>query len=218
MRTVTDFLRHNAIALLALFVALGGTSYAVAQLPKNSVKAKQIAPGAVGTSEVKDGSLLKTDFKAGQLPAGATGPQGVAGAPGQDGAPGEQGAPGRSALDTLEAGETVRGYVGGDFEAASAGGDWRVLASYPIPGSSAPGAVYIDGVTAGETCTGVASAPTAPLDTLCVYPMAAVNPIAGVGSHAVVAPNAFGFHVIWSPITSGDTLFRATYAYTQAAL
>ena len=46
------------------------------------MKAKQIAPGAVGTSEVKDGLLLKTDFKAGQLPGGATGPQGVAGAPG----------------------------------------------------------------------------------------------------------------------------------------
>jgi hypothetical protein len=76
----------NVVSLIALFVALGGTSYAVVKLPKNSVRAKQIAPGAVGSSEVRDRSLLSKDFKPGQLPVGAQGPQGPQGAQGPAGA------------------------------------------------------------------------------------------------------------------------------------
>jgi hypothetical protein len=58
----------NVVATLALFIALGGTSVAAIQLGKNSVRAKQIAPGAVGTSEVKDRALKAIDFARGQLP------------------------------------------------------------------------------------------------------------------------------------------------------
>jgi hypothetical protein len=39
------FLRQNLIALLALFIALGGTSYAATSLPKNSAAAAS-PPGA----------------------------------------------------------------------------------------------------------------------------------------------------------------------------
>lgn len=214
MRTLLSFARANAIALLALFVALGGTSYAAVQLPKNSVTSKQ----------VKNGSLLSKDFKAGQLPAGATGPtgpagpQGAAGAPGPQGDPGIQGPVGRSALDNLEAGETVRGFLGGDFHVTAAGGDWRAVASFPIPGSSAPGQIYIDGHSAGETCTGSAAQPTAPPNTLCVYPVASDNPTLSGPTHTVFAPTRFGFVVSWSPTNVGDTFFYGTYAYTQASL
>ncbi|MET0206888.1 MAG: hypothetical protein ABW228_06890, partial [Thermoleophilaceae bacterium] len=47
-----------AVAFLALLVALGGTSYAVAQLPANSVGAKQLKKNAVTAAKVKDRSLL----------------------------------------------------------------------------------------------------------------------------------------------------------------
>jgi hypothetical protein len=40
------------ISLIALFVALGGTSYAIAELPKNSV----------GSAQVINGSLQKIDL------------------------------------------------------------------------------------------------------------------------------------------------------------
>ena len=60
-------LRNNAVAYLALFVAIGGTSYAAVQLPKDSVGAKQIAKNAVRTAEVKDGSLKSADFASGTL-------------------------------------------------------------------------------------------------------------------------------------------------------
>jgi hypothetical protein len=82
------------IALLALFVAMGGTGYAALKLPKNSVGSKQIKSNAVSSSKVKDGSLLAGDFKAGQLPAGAQGPVGPRGADGTNGRDGANGANG----------------------------------------------------------------------------------------------------------------------------
>lgn len=59
--------RRNVIGYLALFVALGGTSYAATQLPKNSVGTKQIKKGAVTGKKVKDGSLTGADINAGTL-------------------------------------------------------------------------------------------------------------------------------------------------------
>src|SRR4051794_32175986 len=43
----------NVIATLALFIALGGTSYAALTLPRNSVGSKQIRSRAVGASELR---------------------------------------------------------------------------------------------------------------------------------------------------------------------
>jgi len=42
MTKILAYLRSNAIALLALFVALGGTSYAAFSLPAGSVGARQL--------------------------------------------------------------------------------------------------------------------------------------------------------------------------------
>jgi len=55
-------MRHfsNAIALLALFVALGGTAWALAA---NSVKSKHIAEGAVRSSELRDDGVKSADLK-----------------------------------------------------------------------------------------------------------------------------------------------------------
>jgi hypothetical protein len=84
IRSTSSF--GNAISLIALFVALGGTSLAAVSLTKNSVGAKQIKKDAVraseiksravGTSEVRNASLLAEDFSAGQLPPGAKGDKG----------------------------------------------------------------------------------------------------------------------------------------------
>jgi hypothetical protein len=46
-QNILVWLRRNAIALLALFIALGGTSYAALTLPKNSVGARQIRNGSI---------------------------------------------------------------------------------------------------------------------------------------------------------------------------
>jgi hypothetical protein len=79
-----------ALAATALLVALlGATPVAGAVerlvLPKNAVGTAQLKPGAVTSVKVKNGSLLKADFKAGQLPAGPAGPAGPKGDKGDRG-------------------------------------------------------------------------------------------------------------------------------------
>lgn len=84
----------NVIASLALFVALGGTGYAAATLPRNSVTSAQIRSKAVGSSElrtsavtsskVRNGSIATRDLSASTRSAlrgsiGPAGPQGPAG-------------------------------------------------------------------------------------------------------------------------------------------
>jgi Collagen triple helix repeat (20 copies) len=81
----------NLLATLALFVALGGSSYAAVKLAPGSIGNKELRNGAVTSDKVKKGSLQARDFKAGQLPRGATGPQGPAGPQGPQGATGGQG-------------------------------------------------------------------------------------------------------------------------------
>jgi hypothetical protein len=56
-----------AVALLALFVALGGVSYAATQLSKNSVGARQLKRNSVNGVKVKDRSLTASDFRPGVL-------------------------------------------------------------------------------------------------------------------------------------------------------
>lgn len=73
--------RRHHLALLALFVALGGTAYAAVQLPANSVGSKQLkanavkasetAKNSVASAEVKNRALLCADFKPGQGLCGA---------------------------------------------------------------------------------------------------------------------------------------------------
>ena len=84
------------VAALALLVGLAGTGIAVVEqlVPRNSVGNAQLKNDAVTSAKVKNGSLLRADFKAGQIPAGARGPAGVAGPQGPSGAAGPPGSSG----------------------------------------------------------------------------------------------------------------------------
>lgn len=57
MTRTIDFLKHNAIALAALFIALGGTSYAAVAIPKDSVGARQLRRGAVTATKIHSGAI-----------------------------------------------------------------------------------------------------------------------------------------------------------------
>jgi hypothetical protein len=57
-----------AVAITALFVALGGTSYAA--LSKNSVGSKQLKSNAVTTSKIKNGAVTTSKIKNGAVTAG----------------------------------------------------------------------------------------------------------------------------------------------------
>lgn len=105
---LTSVVRQQAVGLLALFVALGGTSYAVATgsidsraVKDNSIRSNDLKNNNVRSSDVRDGSLLLKDFKAGEVPAGPAGPKGDAGPQGVQGPKGDQGAPGLSVGNTI---------------------------------------------------------------------------------------------------------------------
>jgi hypothetical protein len=77
----------NVTASLALFIALGGSSYAAITLPRNSVGAKQIRAKAVGGAEIRNKSVRVRDLardarsalRGAQGPPGPPGPVGPAG-------------------------------------------------------------------------------------------------------------------------------------------
>ena len=80
------------VAGLALAIALSGTAVAASvALAPNSVGTPQLKTNAVTTAKVKNGTLLRADFKAGQVPAGRAGPAGPAGAAGAAGPAGPAG-------------------------------------------------------------------------------------------------------------------------------
>jgi hypothetical protein len=99
----------NVMATLAVFIALGGSSYAAiritgSQIQNNSVTGEDIKNDSLSGADVKgltsndiqDGSVLAKDLNLGQLtsslqargPAGPQGPTGLQGGPGEPGAPG----------------------------------------------------------------------------------------------------------------------------------
>jgi hypothetical protein len=109
------------VACLALMIALSGTGYAVTALPRNSVGTAQLKNDAVNSAKVKKGSLLGSDFAAGQLPAGEDGPAGPMGPAGSAGPKGETGAQGPAG----PAGPKGDTGAAGPQGPAGAGFNWR---------------------------------------------------------------------------------------------
>src|SRR5262245_26026243 len=57
----------NVVATLALFIALGGASYAALRLPKNSVGPKQLKKNAGTTAKVKKEAITAAKVRKGTL-------------------------------------------------------------------------------------------------------------------------------------------------------
>lgn len=88
------FTYANVASSLALFVALGGTSYALT-LPHNSVGAKQLRAGSVRGSEIRDRSVRSIDLRNGTIALkdiAAKARASLRGRPGPTGPPGPSGA------------------------------------------------------------------------------------------------------------------------------
>jgi hypothetical protein len=96
--------RRHLVGYVALLFALSGTSYAAAT--------NLLPPNSVGTRQVINHSLLKQDFKSGQLPRGARGPagpggvRGPAGPAGLTGPKGDPGPPGPINLTYVSSADT----------------------------------------------------------------------------------------------------------------
>jgi hypothetical protein len=138
---IVAHLRSNVIGYLALFVALGGSSYAAVRLAPGSVTARAIAPRAVthaklasnsvGAANVVNGSLTNADLKPGtilQALKGDAGATGASGAPGLGGVPGLQGPAGRDGSASLGAKARLSGAVSAPHGASTSvpvsGGAW----------------------------------------------------------------------------------------------
>jgi hypothetical protein len=132
--------RHH-LALFALFLALGGTSFAAsnALLPRNSVGTAQVINGSVQTNDLSKNARTALKGNTGprgpagaqgaQGSPGATGAQGVHGPPGAPGAQGIQGAPGQSATKlfvAMDAGGTLTKNSGATLATRASAGVYRI--------------------------------------------------------------------------------------------
>ena len=115
-----------ALSVIALFVALGGTSYVVVknsigtkEVRNNSLRSADIRNGQVRSKDVGNGSLLARDMKAGQLPRGPIGPRGIQGVPGKNGT---AGAPGAVGLERVVASSPNNSQSGKDATASCPAG------------------------------------------------------------------------------------------------
>jgi hypothetical protein len=144
----------NVTASLALFVALGGTSYAAIKLPAKSVGTIQlksravtnakIAPRAVDGSRVRDGSLRGADVAAGSVDGSKLRDGSVTGADLAAGA-----VDGSKVRDGSLTGADLAGKVPAAGTADMLAGVQRIT----VPGTSEPGAVDAPtSRTASATC------------------------------------------------------------------
>ena len=94
------YVRRNALGCLALFVALGGTTYAATQLPKDSVGSRTVKNQSLKGVDVRAESLTGSDIDEktldcagipGCLLGGPPGPPGPAGPQGPEGPQGDPG-------------------------------------------------------------------------------------------------------------------------------
>lgn len=152
-----------AVAVGALVVSLGGTSYAVSQIGSadirdNSIRSADIRDNSIRSRDIRNGTLQRSDFARGVLdgakggPRGATGPRGPVGTTGPRGATGPAGQTGPAG--PAGAGRWLLVNAAGQIEAQSGG--FTIAAAYATLANTAPtgdnslraaGNVYVD---AGE--------------------------------------------------------------------
>ncbi len=86
------------LAVLALFVAVGGTATAANGL----INGKKIKPGTIAAKQLKNKTITKSKLAPSTLDAlkGARGPEGEKGEKGDKGVPGPQGVPGPKVVNT----------------------------------------------------------------------------------------------------------------------
>jgi len=208
-------LKHPAtvIALLALFVALGGTTYAATSLPRNSVGTKQLKNGAVTKAKIN-----KRTISALQGSRGLQGPQGI---PGAKGPKGDQGPPG-PVTTMAPSGLTQRGFFNLE-DTESAGQFFASAISFPLELSSAPKPVVVPhgGPNPDPThCPGTVDAPTAAPGYLCLYDAYSFNSATAntnpsvYNVDAVGGASPFGARIETAAQTTGVAYVEGSWAVT----
>ena len=133
----------NVVACLALFVALGGASYAATQLPNNSVGPKQLKKNAVTAPKIKKEAVTAAKIKGGAIDATKVADGAISGAKIADGA-----VTGAKIADGAVTGAKIAdGAVNGSKVA-----DGSLTAAELAPGVIIPRTAKLQ---SGETMTGV---------------------------------------------------------------
>ena len=220
MGRVRAYLRRNALALVALFIALSGAAWA-AGLPRDSVSSRQLVDNAVKSRDVKDNGLRGPDVRESSL-------EQVPSAASADDAGRLGGNPASAYLRfdsaTIPSGTTSFGawrvvdeVVGSpdlyEFETVSRPG----RAPAPI---LAPSVNFAPGTAGGadndDSCSGAVTAPTAPAGKVCLYLSESQN-VDALGGYAVSnvgADNVFGFTVRATASSAGLVNADGSWAYT----
>jgi hypothetical protein len=194
------------VAVLALTVALGGTSYAAI-----TVTGAQIKDGSITTRDIRNRTLRAEDFR-GRLPAG---PQGAKGEKGPA-APRSQPAPAGAASDALtsdalSSGEILAGVFEVRGEAVQAGDTFRTTLPFGHKLPADPTAVRLladPGFTTPD-CQGSGGDPEPAPGVLCIY-------VDGTGNQPDVRINfAGGNNVV--QLTGTGLAVRATRAGALSA-
>src|SRR5215217_6867208 len=118
----------NAMASAAMFIAVGGTSYAAITLPRNSVGERQIKPRAVGSGKLKTGAVRSRAIRDGAIKVqdlARTTKQALTGAPGPPGAPGAPAVTLRASVSSTGA------LVAGNASSSDSSGVGRVSVRFP---------------------------------------------------------------------------------------
>jgi hypothetical protein len=150
----------NVVATLALFVALGGSSYAALKITGRDVANNSLTGADVKnlrSRDVSDRSLLARDFKPGQLPAGAQGTQGPKGDKGDKGDTGDDGLAGSARAYAVGGGPSCPGMA-------------PPFVNCPIVRGK--GVAYIVKVGAGVYCVGVSGIDASDADSVAVVTVA----------------------------------------------
>jgi hypothetical protein len=162
-RAIIRLVQRNGIALLALFLALGGTTYAAstALIGSNTVASPQVVNGSLKTKDLS--AKARKALKGNRGLRGLRGLQGTQGAKGATGAQGIQG-PAGPYPDVLASGKTIRGHYNMTNHAAALGEITGAEISFGYVLTAAPTV----GTNATD-CPGTVANPTAAPGKLCLY-------------------------------------------------
>ena len=145
-RRLGRFLRRNTIALLALFLALGGTSYAAASL----ISGTQIKPHTIAKNRLTNKAIKQ--LRGNRGPPGAQGAPGTQGPKGTTGAQGPKGTTG--AQGPLGPSVAYQDHVAANLAVSTNPGAPTTINSLVLPGP----AIYL--VTASASMFDGAASPT----------------------------------------------------------
>ena len=196
-RGFARFLRRNTIALLALFLALGGTTYAASTslIAKNSVGSLQVVNGSLQTKDLS--KKTRAALKGNRGPRGLAGAQGAQGTQGPKGDKGDTGSTGPQGIVSVK---SVIGIIG----SLAANSAWTF---------AGPTATLTVGANQAITGTGTASlgitAGTAGVNTYLCYQNAAGGAVTQFGANST--------HYQTVTVTTNRTTFSSSGATIPGA-